>query len=31
MFGIAEHELQRMLAGWKFDPRFGLTRAKMKM
>jgi hypothetical protein len=31
VFGIAEHELQRMFAGWKLDPGFGLTRPKMKM
>jgi Enoyl-CoA hydratase/isomerase len=31
VFGIAQHELQRMLAGWKLDPGFGLTRPKMKM
>ena len=29
--GVAQHELERMLAGWKFDPRFGLARAEMKM
>ena len=31
MFGIAQHELERMLAGWKLDPGFGLARAKMKV
>ena len=29
--GIPQHELERMLAGWKLDPRFGLTCAEMKM
>ena len=29
--GIPQHELERMLAGWQLDPRFGLARAKMKV
>ena len=31
MFGIAQHELERMFAGWKFYSRFGLARAEMQM
>ena len=31
VFGIPQHELERMLAGRKFDPSFGLTRPEMKM
>jgi hypothetical protein len=29
--GIAQHELQRMLAGWELYSGFGLARAKMKV
>src|SRR5581483_7358322 len=31
MLGVAEHELERMLAGRQFKPRLGLTCAKMKV
>ena len=31
MTGIAQHELERMLAGRQFDTCLGLTRSKMKM
>src|SRR5882724_5933433 len=31
MFCIAQHKLERVLSGWKFDTRLGLARAKMKM
>ena len=31
MTGIAQHELERMLAGGQFDAGLGLTRSKMKM
>src|SRR3982074_1208982 len=31
VIGVAEHELKRMVAGWKFDTRLGLARPKMKM
>ena len=31
MVGIPQHELERVLAGWKFDARFSLAGAKMKV
>ena len=30
MVGIAQHELQRMLAGWELYSGFGLARAKIR-
>ena len=31
MIGVTQHQLQGMLAGWKFDTRLGLARSIVKM
>ena len=31
MLGIAEHQLQRVLAGWQFNTRLSLPRTEVKM